>query len=592
MLKRKYIVWVTLVIMLCVFSLQAKDLYVRPGSSGDGSLAKPFNEIQKAIDNAFIGDVIHVAKGVYTGKLKVGYLIIDKRGLTLVGGYKDGKFSERNPFKYPTIISEDPKSKNSSFDGAYIRVKKSGSIVDHRSTTVDGFWFDRKGQNAYDKKGNLSVPLSSNMEPVIVFEHMDCHILNCVFANTANYAVRLTGDGSSVENSLFVNVNYAGIDVFGKGDLMGEGYPHPRITIKQNTFVSVWNCCSLERGAGSFIMHSGRADITITGNIFHLSAGNEASMGYTFKDERNFNAEKWIHFMNNSVSQMRGGVATIYMTDLTASINIDAVSDLEETHLEAADNDNEAPIYKFDKAWFKRYVSVIPDDDPSNGMVDMDLYAKLKKNAGLPSKSGIKLHDKNHGTWYPFENILKGTFFNPGNDSLKGRGVLVDGDFPIMKGILISGAESPEDGTTDVSTADREYEKTDWETIWNEGDSMIGQAVELEAYYMGWDTLFVSGFGDKAIPYMEGADKSSHKILKLRKIAAMNKDDYPLMGYIKLGSAALDYVQKKAKKASTDKKKASSFSFVIKGVIKKAGARINFGKGPQIVIDIDAITAN
>ena len=577
--------------LLILFSGTAKDWYVGTGDNGDGSKDKPFNEIQKAIDQAAMGDVIHVTQGVFSGKLRVGYLVIDKRGLTLAGGYKDTAFSERNPFKYPTIIAEDPKSKNESFDGGFIRITKSGSVVEHQSTTIDGFWFDRMKQNGYDKKGNLSVPLSSNMKPIIEFEQMDCHILNSVFMNSANYAVRLNGDGSSVENCLFVNVNYAGIDIFGKGSKMGKGYSFSKFVIKHSTFVSAWNCCSLERGAGSFIFHSGNADITITDNIFHLSSGNSSSMGYVFKDEKNFKAEPWIHFRNNSISQMRGGIATIYMPDLSASINIDYLADLSDTHLDSSGNDEENPFFNFDKEWFKRYVSVIPDEDVSNKKVNMDHYNQMRRMLGLPLDGGTRERGVNLGTWYPVEHVKTGAFFTPTNDKIRKRGVQAAGPFPVVKGVLLAAA-SPDTTENGSAAMDKEYKKIDWATLWTQGESLADQPVEFTAYYLGNDSSFTSGFGKNARLYLEGADNTTHKIIQLRKIEEFEKDDYPLKGYVKIGSEALNYLNKKARSPSSNKKQASNYSFVVRGVVKKAGDKVNMGKGPQIVIDIDSLSAD
>ena len=107
---------------------------------------------------------------------------------------------------------------------------------------------------------------------------------------------------------------------------------------------------------------------------------------------------------------------------------------------------------------------------------------------------------------------------------------------------------------------------------------------------MGWDTGFTYGTGENTILYLENADKKNYKIIKLRKIEKMEKTDYPIKGYVKIGEQALDYLEKKAKNYSAYSKEASNYSFVVYGVIRKSGARVNFGKGPQVVIEIDKIT--
>jgi hypothetical protein len=550
---RRLALYIFAIILICgpASEIFASDWYVaNVAKSGKGSIGNPFNEIQKAIDSAEIGDVIHVAQGTYTGKLRVGYLVIDKRGLTLVGGYKDQKFGERNPFTYVTRISEDPKSKNSTFDGEYIRVTHAGSIKEHRSTTIDGFWFDRKGQNKYDDKGNLRVPSGSNIKPILTFQQPDCHVLNCVFVNSASYAVRVTGDGSSVRNCIFVNPNYAGIDVYGKGETISSGYQYPKILIDHCTFVSAWNSSSDERGAGSFIVQNGGADLTISACIFNLSNGTSSSMGYVFKDEKNFKSEKWIHFIGNSVSRMKGGIASMYVSDLTASIDVVSPDDLKETHLDSDGNDTEDPGYEFDAGWLKRYK-----------MADQG---------------------KNLGTWYPLADVESGAFFIPSNKKLAKRGVQTEGSFPVVKGKLLS-------GIADVDFSNKEYREIDWATLWKDGESLVGKAVTFKAYYLGWDYSQASGFGEDKVYYMQGASEKSHKIISLRKIEAFESSEYPLKGYLRIGSKALDYIEKKARTYSADKKKASAYSFIVSGTVKKAKAKVNMGNGPQIVIDIDSI---
>ncbi|MBN2494835.1 MAG: right-handed parallel beta-helix repeat-containing protein [Deltaproteobacteria bacterium] len=581
--------------LLLASQAMAKDWYVAAGSGGDGSKAKPFGDPQKAISGAVSGDVIHVTQGEYYGKLKVGYLVVDKRGLTLVGGYKDKTFSERNPFKYPTTVGKHPKSKSSTFQGSDIRVHMGNRICDHESTTIDGFWFDRKAQNGYapldaspDKcPGCLGVPLGSNTKPIIWFEHPDCHVRNCVFMNSALYAIRLTGDGSSAENNLFLNTNYCGIDSYNKGRKLGKGYQFSKILVKNNTFVSVWNCCSLERGAGSFIINGG-ADITVTDNIFHLSNGNNASMGYTVKDERNFKADQWIHFLRNSVSQIRGGIATVFMTELNASANIDNLSDLGDTPWEVADNDTENPMFKFDKDWFDRYSRALPKQDPSSIKVNMDDFNKMRRMMGLPLDAGKQnLGGQFLAVWYPIEHVQTGAFWKPSNPKLKGRGLNADGPFPIVKAKLVG------EGSAGVAAAtpppDRDYQKIDWGTLWSNGANMIDKAVEIKVYYAGYDGNYASGFGKNAKPYLDGADRNSHKILLLRKIEEMERGVHPLKGFVPMGSAGMAYIDKKAKR-QCDRKNPCNFSFVVRGVIKKSGAKYNGGQGPQIVIAIDSIS--
>lgn len=89
-----------LVAVLTTTQTHARDWFVRAGSEGgDGSKAKPFKDPYLALEKCEAGDAIHVAQGVYRGKLDTGYWVIDFPNLQLLGGY-NATFTERNPWKY------------------------------------------------------------------------------------------------------------------------------------------------------------------------------------------------------------------------------------------------------------------------------------------------------------------------------------------------------------------------------------------------------------------------------------------------------------------------------------------------------------
>jgi hypothetical protein len=585
---KKSIFTCLLILTLCGTTCSASDWYVMDGArGGNGSSSSPFKGIYQAIDKATIGDVIHVVQGSYTGKLKAGFLVIDKRGLTLAGGYKDGSFTTRNPFLYPTFIEEATESKNSSFTGEFIRVTLGGRITEHESTTIDGFWFDRKSQNVYDHKGNLVVAHRSNTNPVIKFEQPDCHIRNCVFVNSAQYAVRLCGDGSSVENNLFVNCNYAGIEIYGKGRKLGTGYPFNKFLIKNNTFVSLWNAESLEGSAGSALFHSGSADIDVVNNIFHLSYGNSASMGWAFKDERNFKNNKWLHLKNNTYSQLRGGIGRFYLLDQTATIAIEDPEDLREIFPDAENNVIKNPMFDMDKEWFKRYSSVIPDEDVSNKKVDMNSFNKMRSMMGLPLDGGTYERGKYLGTWYPVEHVKTGSFLKPEGAAFRGIGVQAQGPFSLIKGKELSSAASVAAISQSEASSNRSYEEVSWDTLYNRGTAYAGKAIKLKCWYTQYESSFGSGFGDKMIPYLAGATRDSHEIINLRQVPEMGIGNPILKGFMAKGSAPSTYVKKNA--AQPKYRGECGFSFMVHGTVHKAGAKL-FGKGPSIVISIDNIT--
>lgn len=83
----------------------AADIYVslETGKNKNaGTKEAPLKNLWKALEQAEHGDTIHVAEGVYPGKMKQNWFKIDK-AVSILGGYaKD--FSVRNPLGHRTMF--------------------------------------------------------------------------------------------------------------------------------------------------------------------------------------------------------------------------------------------------------------------------------------------------------------------------------------------------------------------------------------------------------------------------------------------------------------------------------------------------------
>ncbi len=530
--------------------LQANDLYVKAGAAdGDGTKAKPFGDIQDAVDKAVSGDVIHVVQGRYQGAFDVGWIVIDKPGLTLAGGYKDETFAERNPFLYPTFIIEKEGVMNG--EGGYVRGKGGGGTIPE-SITIDGFWFDRKGQNGYDEKWNIQPPpiLMRNIKPIIVLEQPDCHVRNCVFANSGFYAVRVLGDGSSVENNLFVNCNAFVIESFSKNRKIGKGYPFHKIKISHNTFVGIRNAYE----GGRAISHDGGvpgAHLEVTDNIFHL-AGTSSSVAYALTDLKNFKRDRWVTFSRNSISKFPKNVFYhFYSKDLTKTVALSKLADLAKAPVaEAKENDEEDPGFELDKEWAGAYDSIICQP-------------------------------------YPIDHVKTGALFAPKNEKVKARGLQAAGPFPIVKGSLLP-ASTPDGGDgKEANLAD--FKEVDWNTLWTTGEGMVGKQIKVKCYWCGGGNV-ASGSGKSAVPYLAGASDKTHRVLKLRDLGPLVSGQ-TLMGFIRLGSSATNYIDKEANRPGPDGKDSEcNQSFYVYATVRAAGAKL-FGTGPQIVLEVETIKA-
>lgn len=78
---------------MCLFQVERKNAGTKDAS---------FKNIQKAIDKAQAGDVIHIAQGNYFGLMKKGYIEM-KKPVSLIGGYSTD-FASRNVIEFKTMI--------------------------------------------------------------------------------------------------------------------------------------------------------------------------------------------------------------------------------------------------------------------------------------------------------------------------------------------------------------------------------------------------------------------------------------------------------------------------------------------------------
>ena len=83
----------------------AADIYVSletGKNKNPGTKEAPLKNLWKALENAKDGDVIHLAEGVYPGKMKQNWFLIDK-AVSILGGYSKD-FAERKPLEHKTMF--------------------------------------------------------------------------------------------------------------------------------------------------------------------------------------------------------------------------------------------------------------------------------------------------------------------------------------------------------------------------------------------------------------------------------------------------------------------------------------------------------
>ncbi|MGI6572438.1 MAG: DUF1565 domain-containing protein [Fermentimonas sp.] len=240
-----------------------KDIYVSATGSNrnTGGKSDPYKDIQKAVDEAPEGAVIHVTEGNYLGKLNAGYIEI-KKYLSLVGGYSSD-FSRRDPSKFHTTIQPPADAggtnANKGLLDIYVRGKRDGLIL------VDGFTLDKGMQNKYvsvDTKnpkfmapegcetGMLNPPgmqiSQPSMRGVTTVGNQLIHgdvegnvvIRDCVFLNGSHYAIQMGNLGGhfDIYNNIFLASRMAACEVRGMNKEVGES----TISFHHNTVLFTW----------------------------------------------------------------------------------------------------------------------------------------------------------------------------------------------------------------------------------------------------------------------------------------------------------------------------------------------------------------
>ena len=169
------------------------------GGLGDGTREKPFRDPWLALRAAGPGDVIHIAAGTYWGRYDRSSWIVDCPDLTLLGGYSRD-FSTRTPWQTPSVFAAYP-----GYEGPRENNLISGHN-DHSGLVLDGLYFDAGARNTYGEGAAAGIAGYSAMDgPIASFNASRVTIRNCVFANSAQGAVDLSGEGSRFENNLIVN---------------------------------------------------------------------------------------------------------------------------------------------------------------------------------------------------------------------------------------------------------------------------------------------------------------------------------------------------------------------------------------------------
>ncbi|MDL2286321.1 DUF1565 domain-containing protein [Desulfococcaceae bacterium OttesenSCG-928-F15] len=265
-------------------SVEAADFYVNKKvgkNSFEGSKEKPFKNLQKAIDIAADGDVIHVAEGNYCGIMDKGIIKLTKQ-LSILGGYS-ADFSERDFLRYRTTVIP-PKKQDTHRDDAVFFIEQGNK---EGKTLIDGLIFDQGETNDYHmtagkpeglETGMLLIPPTKSSATAIPSANIaimkgnasgDFTVSNCVFNNACLYGIWVAqGKGTfTVKNNIFTANRMAAVEIRGR---MADQHA-AKANIIDNTVLFTWARTKSMEDMGYGVRGMTACDYVIQGNILALS---------------------------------------------------------------------------------------------------------------------------------------------------------------------------------------------------------------------------------------------------------------------------------------------------------------------------------
>lgn len=562
----------------------ADTYWIKAGASGKGkSQEDPAGVLQPLLAKAERGDVFRVAQGEYNGRDLKGEFALEVPDLTLVGGYNDD-FSERNPFKYPTVLRRKEGVKTNYTEvldgiiGIDPNAHADGRKVGCSGLILDGFFFDSGTRNVYIGPGPRLAQGGSWKEPIIKLVTSDntmtanITIRNCVFLNCyyQGIYVKWWGDRNEVSNCLFVNCSIAGIDATGA---MGakDGLPEASLLVKNNTLAGFYSHDKAAMALG--VKPGSKGQYQVVDNVFaFLSAPSNNGVGPYNEDSMAITGNVFF-FTGDAEKIMRdqGNAAALDDDD-----DDDEEEEAEEEEEEEDDggsggatgvsgNVNQDPGFQMDNDWFDALTSF--------GIV----FNKFKADAMNAYRATLGMEERKSGGGFGGRPDFK-AFMRPYprddwaaipthfTSKIEGKGFQVEGPFADYE-------ERPCELPGAVPGGKDEYEKISW-------DDLVGRSKYKQLD--GKKVKFKIGFNPRKETYTlskDGIGPHDYIAFEGRKPGNKNQNmSEKVMCYVVIGTKAANRFNEYGQKSKRQKSWADGAW--IRGVIHATGS----GKTPYTVV--------
>lgn len=425
----------------CVCAVQAADIYVSLANGKNknaGTKEEPLKNLWKALENAEDGDTIHLAEGIYPGKMKQNWFLIDK-AVSIIGGYSPD-FSARAPLTHRTMFQGQNENNDKKGTGLGVFTidftKRGAQQPQNVEMKFDGLIFDEGFANSYHAvKGKpegfdtgmwLEGP-AKNIEDkfpspnrYLVYSATanratgKLSFKNCAFVNGGNIAFNVTWYKGEVEveNCVFCNNRMIGAQVLCSSAIPMDGPNKPKTgwkpevewEFKNNTVLFTWSRLNDLADMGFGVRNNTGVSAEIEDNVIGLNVltgyDNTKGSGSCKKQEIDGN----IFFLNResdiqmTVSPSIAKVRVDDFEDLEGTDGIESIEDNEDLKDPSVFKGRINALYLNSFLSMKYSESTKLDEGKCNG---------LRSVLGLPLQGTITTKCDMFCNRYPLEDALK-----------------------------------------------------------------------------------------------------------------------------------------------------------------------------------------
>ncbi len=426
----KFITKITSVLALAAVmtGVSAADLYVslETGKNKNaGTKEAPLKNLWKALEKAQVGDTIHVAQGIYPGKMKCGWFKME-RPVSIIAGYS-ADFAQRDPLTYKTMIqplNEHNDKKGTGLGLLHIEFDKNPMTAPKGfDITIDGLIFDDGFASSYHAiKGKpegfdtgmwLEGPAKNIADKCVSANRYSIFsatasrgegnitIKNCTFVNGSNMALNLNWFKGKVTtvNNVFCNNRMISMNV-----VCSNGRETIDWECANNTVLFTWSRLNDLADMGFGIRTNSKVNANIHNNIIGLNV-------LTGFDNTKGNAkEKKTSLDNNIFFLNRESDIQMTVSPSVVKVRVDTFEDLEGTDgIESiADNidltDPKAFAGRIDAKYLNSFLTMKYSEKTK---LDEGKCNALRSVLGLPLQGTIKTTCDMYANRYPWETALK-----------------------------------------------------------------------------------------------------------------------------------------------------------------------------------------